>query len=418
MVGKTEKKITCLVFIFIRKFDLIRIIRYMAKENITVGIDVGSQQIKVVVTQFKQEGNKKVPHILGTGLSPSKGVRRGYVEDIAELAESIAYALSSAEKSSGMKIRRAEVSLGDSGLSAFTSSGSSIVSRADLEITDLDISKASSASEEVVPASFIQNKRIVHRIPISSKIDGKTVFDGKPIGMKGSKLEIKNLFVTCFEPHLSNLAEALELNDIEIEDVVASPIAASLACLSKSQKMAGCILVNLGAGTTSFVVYEDNRPISLEVLPFGGNDITNDIALGLKISIEEAESIKIGAITHTNISKKKLDEIISARLSDIFELLENHLKKINRNAMLPAGIFLTGGGAKIGGIAEFARDFLKLPAKVVSIPSNEKGKVTEPIWSVAYGLCLIASQNETPTGPSGIREIKNKALSWFKQFLP
>lgn len=390
----------------------------MTREKIAVGIDVGSHQIKVVVTKFTIEGNKKVPHILGVGISPTKGMRRGYVEDIQELGESLNSALHSAEKASGIKIKRAEISVGDSGLSAFTSSGSAIVSRADLEITDLDVSKATIASEESIPPSFLQNRRIVHRIPVSSKIDGKIVFDGRAIGMKGSKLEIKTLFVTCFEPNISRLVEALEQNDVEIEDIVASPIAASLSCLSKTNKIAGCILVNLGAGTTSFVVYEDNRPISLEVLPLGGNDITNDIALGLKVSIEEAESIKVGAITHTNISKKKLDEIISARLSDIFELIENHLKKINKSAMLPAGIFLTGGGAKIAGIFEFARDFLKLPAKIVSIPSGQNGKIQEPIWSTAYGLCLIGSSNEVTSVPRGFNGLKNKVLVWFKQFLP
>lgn len=397
----------------------------MSREKISIGIDIGSAQIKIAVVQFVYEkvgeGNKLVPKILGTGLAPSRGVRRGYVEDPEELGESLMLALRNAEKSSGIKIKHAEIGVGDNGLTAFASTGFTMVSRADMEITDLDMTKATEVSEETIPKSFTQNKRILHRVPVASKIDGKQVFDGKPIGMKGSKLEVKNLFITCLEPHLAHMVKSLEANNVEIEDVVASPIASSLACISKSQKMAGCILVNIGAGTTSLIVYEDNLPVSLEVIPFGGNDITNDIALGLKISLEEAEAVKVGAQTFTSVSKKKLDEIIEARLSDIFELIESHLKKINRNAMLPAGIFLTGGGSKLAGIDVFARDFLKLPAKIVSIPTGQAGKVAEPIWSVAYGLCLVGAQSgstESIGGESGLFTSKNKIFSWLKQFLP
>jgi cell division protein FtsA len=398
----------------------------VAQNKISIGIDIGSAQIKIAVVEFSYEGDKqggkRVPKILGTGLAPSRGVRRGYIEDTEELSEALALAIRNAEKSSGIKIKHAEISVGDTGLSSFISTGFTMVGRADMEINDLDINKATENSEETVPKSFTQNKRVLHRIPVASKIDGKVVFDGKPIGMKGSKLEIKNLFVTCLEPHLTHTVKALEANNVEIEDVIASPIAGSLACLSKTQKMTGCILVNIGAGTTSLIVYEDNLPISLEVIPFGGNDITNDIALGLKISIEEAEAIKVGAQTFTNISKKKLDEIIDARLSDIFELVETHLKKISRNAMLPAGIFLTGGGAKLAGIDVFARDFLKLPAKVVSIPTGQVGKVAEPIWSVAYGLCLAGTSNNgvegLSSGSNGFFIAKNKVFTWLKQFLP
>jgi cell division protein FtsA len=402
----------------------------MAKEKIAIGIDIGSTQIKVAVVQFTEttnptakDKNKKIPRMLGTGLAISRGVRRGYIEDPEELSEALSTALRLAEKSSGVRIQSAEISLGESGMNAFMSTGSTMVGRADQEITNLDMSKASESSEESIPAGYIRNRRIIHRIPVGTKIDGSAVFDGKAIGMKGSKLEVKTLFVTSLEPHFANMVKVLEDNDVGILDIVASPIAGSLACLTKSQKMAGCILVNIGASTTSLIVYEDNVPVSLQILPLGGNDITNDIALGLKISIEEAESLKIGAVTNSTVSKKKLDEIIHARLSDIFELIEGHLKKINRNAMLPAGVFLTGGSSKINGIEIFARNALKLPAKIVSIPSGVAGKTIDPLWSTAYGLCLIGSSNDHfehgNSGDSiGINELRIKLMTWFKQFLP
>ncbi len=395
----------------------------MAKEKITVGIDLGTSTIKVAVVQFEQTNskeNKRIPHILGTGIAPTKGIRRGAIEDITELNVSLATAIALAEKSSGIKIKQAEVSVGDAGLKSFTASGDTIVSRADLEITDLDYNKASESSESSLAPTLTINKRIIHRIPIGARVDGHIIFDGKPIGMKGSKLEVRNLFVAVLLPHLSRIARVVENNDVEIIDVVVNPLASSMACLSKSQKIAGCVLINIGAETTSMIVYEENLPVSLEIFPLGGQDITNDIALGLKISIEEAESIKIGAMTPSTVSRKKLDEIIEARLDDIFELVEAHLKKIGRSQLLPAGVFLTGGGSKILGIEVMAKNFLKLPTKVVSIPSGVPGKNIESIWSVAYGLCLLGISNEENAGgePSNIKETIKKVFTWLKQFLP
>jgi cell division protein FtsA len=394
----------------------------MAKEKTTVGIDIGSNQIKVLVTQTSNEpstpGAKNMPRILGIGLSPSNGIRRGYIEDVSEVAESLRTALQQAEKTSGIKIKKAEISVGDCGIEYITSSGQAIVSRADQEITELDISKAIDVSQDSIPKSAILNRKVMHQIPVSYKIDGKVVMDGKPIGMKGSKVEVKTMFITGIESHLSKIAKVFEANEIEIVGRTVSPFATTVSCLLKSQKIAGCVLVNIGAETTSLVVYEDNLPISVEILPLGGQDITNDIALGLKISISEAESVKVGAMTHTNVSKKKLDEIIDARLSDIFELIETHLKKINRNHMLPAGIFITGGSSKISDIEDFAKDFLKLPAKVVSVPGGQLGKSLESIWSTAYGLCLLDSSIGEPLPDSNIIEQIKKFINWSKQFLP
>ena len=393
------------------------------KEHTTVGIDLGSNHIKVVVTSITQEEGKKTFRVLGTGSADSLGIRRGYVEDPSEAGKQLAIALRAAEKSSGISIREAEIAIGEAGLAAMTGTGTVMVGRGDMEVSELDISKANEICESALPTSFTQNKHIIDRLALAPKIDGKTVSYGKPEGMKGIKLETKTMFIACLEPHLSAVAKTVEHNSVDIIDVTAGPIAASVVCLSKSQKMAGCVLADIGAQTTSLIVYEDNMPVSVEILPFGGQDITNDIALGLKISIEEAEGIKVGAVTQLNFSKKKLDDIIHARLSDIFELIEGHLKKIGRNKMLPAGIFLTGGGAKTAGIELFARDFLQLPAKVVAVPSGIPGKNLDASFAVAYGLCLLAASNDgrndlgLKTTGSFIGNVK-KLVEWFKQFLP
>jgi cell division protein FtsA len=390
--------------------------------NITVGIDIGTHQVKVVVAEFVKENNKQTGHILGTGLSETKGLRHGYIVNNDDVVDSIKTAVRIAEKTSGIKIRKAFVSIGGIGLSTMTGSASVVISRADLQITELDIKKLNEICEENLPSNLIQNYRILHSIPVQYKIDGKIVLAKNPIDMKGTKLEVKMLFVTCLEPHLNSLLEAVDEAGVEIVDCLASPIAASFVTLSKSQKMAGCVLTNIGAETISIVVFENNIPISLEVFPIGSTDITNDIALGLKIPLEEAENIKVGAVGPGSFSKKKIEEIVSARLYDIFELIENHLKKIGRNELLPAGIFITGGGASIPNIEDFAKTNLKLPSRIAVMNLNDKkNDFKDSIFAVAYGLCMLGSSKEEKIN-LGLRNTINKAggkiSEWIKQFLP
>lgn len=393
--------------------------------RITAGIDVGTYEVRVVVAEQNSENN--LPTILGTGRAESKGLRHGYIMNTADVTKSVALAVRQAEKSSGIKIKKAFISIGGVGLSGINSQGSTIVSRADQEITEADTELAILSSEESIPNALTQNRKIIYSIPTLWKIDGKQVF-GRVLGMKGVKLETKTLFVSCIEPHLDDLAMAVEEAGIEVIDVVASPIAASFVTLSKSQKIAGCVLANIGAETVSIVVFENNIPISLEVFPIGGSDITNDIALGLKVSLEEAESIKLGGVTSTNYSKKRLEDIISARLGDIFELIEAHLKKIGKSGVLPAGIIITGGSSSIGLIEDLARSYLRLPSRIASLnigngSSAQAGKfqIKDSSWSVAYGLCIIGNlpdEEERLGLKKHSKTIFKKVLQTVKQFLP
>jgi cell division protein FtsA len=264
------------------------------------------------------------------------------------------------------------------------------------------------------------NRKVIHAIPVSYKIDGRIVL-GRPQGMKGMKLESRTLFVTTLEQHLNDLIQTLADAGIEVEDVMASPLAASLITLSKSQKIAGCVLANIGAETVSIVVFENNIPISLEVFPIGSVDVTHDIALGLKISLEDAEHLKTGANTDIAHSRKKLEEIVDARLTDIFELIEGHLKKIGRSGLLPAGIIITGGGSGIADVEEVAKLTLKLPAKVATFPFEADSRgIGQGSWAVAYGLCILGfTQGDEPSvGIKIASKTKNKILAWIKQFLP
>lgn len=394
----------------------------MSSKNIKVGIDVGTYQVKVVISEliFDQSGKKSVK-IIATGMAESKGLRHGYIVSGEDVSVSVKEAVLKAEKTSGFKIKEAYISIGGIGLSSFSVTSQIVTSKADQEVTELDISKLGEISESDIPKTLMQNRKILHSIPVLYKIDGKPVLNGRPLGMKGSKLELKTLFVTCLEPHLNDLIEAIERAGIAVLDAFASPIVSGEVSLTKSQRIAGAVLANIGAETISLVVYENNLPVSLEVFPIGSTDITNDIALGLKVSIEEAESIKLGALTSNNFSKKKLDEIVQARIYDMMELIEAHLKKIGRNGMLPAGIFITGGGSNIGTVEDLAKAVLKLPSRVASLGIGEKGKVADSTWAVAYGLTSVALLSDVSGRSDNIRsgvDFFSKILNWFKQFLP
>jgi cell division protein FtsA len=396
--------------------------------TISVGLDIGTWETKVVISEHLRNAEKKdIYKIIGTGKSETRGMRHGYVVHSDEVVKSIESAVSAATKSSGIPIKRVYLSIGGIGLGSGVGIGTAVISRADSEITMLDIDKAMEASQGTLPESVIINRKVIHTIPLSYKIDGKAAL-GNPIGMKGMRLEVKTLFATCLDHHLNDLIETIEEAGLEVIDVTPAPFAAAHVMLTKAQRIAGCILANIGSETVSIAVYENNTPISLEVFPIGSNDITNDIALGLRIPLEEAEQVKLGSVVGGNYPKKKLDDIVGARLSDIFELIEAHLKKIGKSGLLPAGIILTGGGAHFNAIEEFARTFLRLPSKVARMPENmqtkteSKFEIKDSSWSVAYGLCVygFSAGNDGSIHSHGMRfssKIK-RFLSWFKQFLP
>jgi len=395
---------------------------YEMSRSIITGIDIGTYSVKVVITTGAVQKND-MPKILGMGIAESRGMRHGYIINLPEVVTSIRSALSEAEKKAGVKVKKAFLSIGGIGLGSIVSTSSIIISRADLEITALDIQKIAEQCEKDISPGAILNKKIINSVPLLYKIDSKPTL-GNPEGMKGSKLEVRMLYITCLEHHLNDLIQAVEEAGVSVEDVMAAPVAASLTTLSKAQKAAGCVLANIGAETVSICVFENNVPVSLEVFPIGSTDITNDVALGLKVPLEEAEQIKIGAITGSAYPRRKLEEIISARLSDIFELIEAHLKKIGRSGLLPAGIILIGGGANLSGIEEMAKSALRLPSRIgfVNLSREEKQSYRDSTWAVAYGLCILGTHTDedAPIDMSSLFFVKmwKAILSWVKQFLP
>ena len=384
--------------------------------NISIGIDVGSQTTRVVVGEFLK--GEKNPKIIGVGEAATEGVRDGYIVNQNLAANSIKSAVSQAEKTSGIKIKRGFVALSGATLKGDVSAGGTIVSKADGEVTTLDVNKALQDCEDNLN---LGNKKIIHIYPIGFRLDGKEVL-GRLEGMRGTKLEAKALFVTYSVQHLEDLIGAVAEAGVETIDVIASPIAISNIALTDKQKIVGVALVDIGDQTTTLSVFENGFLTSISTFSIGSAEITNDIALGFKIALSKAEDLKLGNISE-EFSKKKLDEIIEARLYDIFESIENNLKKIKRSELLPAGIVFVGGGSNTPMLSELSKSVLKLPTSLGSteIFGNVKTKLRDSSWFTAIGLLTTGKENGGYSDSSFgnlFKDLKNSIKSSIKQLMP
>ena len=404
-------------------------------------IDLGSSNIHLALADITEEGLLRPRALV---IKPSQGLRYGHIVSEEAVSRSIATCLREAEKLSGVRIRKVVVGAGGVSLGTALISATVAISRADSEVTSIDLERILAESEARILDSG--NVKVIHTIPLEYKIDGKRII-GSPHGIRGGKLEAKTFFITQSSAHFKKLVKAIEGAGVEVEDIFAEPMAESVVSSSNLQKNAGCILANIGAETVTIAVFEDGIPRQVEVFKIGSIDLTHDIALGLRIPIEEAEEIKLGIkeVGPQRTAQKKVKEIIEARLSDIFEIIDNHLKKAGRSGLLPAGIILTGGGALIPGIDDLARSNLRLPASVAKNTTTYLAKprslnglsrdehkktlmerelleaIASPEWSVAYGLLVLGSEmveeNESP-GSKISNWVKRYFSRWIQQFLP
>ena len=391
-------------------------------QKIVTGIDVGTHQVKVVIAR-RPENPREAPQILGTGYAESRGVKQGYVISIPDVSRSIAAAVAQASKAAQVKVKRAYVGVGGVGLDEAFSRGETVVERGDSEITSRDLPRALAAAEAALAPAATLNRKIIHTIPLRYSVDGVRVLGKSPTGMKGQRIAVETFFITCLERHVHDLVAAVEEAGIEVEDIAASPLAASFVALGKMQKRVGCVLANIGSETLSIIVFEDGIPVSVRVFPVGSTDITNDLALGLRISPEEAEQLKSGAVLGAPFPKRKIDDLISRRVSDMFKLVEAHLKKIGKNELLPAGVILSGGGSSVHTMSDLAKAVLHLPSRQAALAegANSRVELKDGSWAVAYGLTIWGftqgSGLETSEG-GGIVETLQAAVRWFKKFLP
>lgn len=386
--------------------------------HIVAGLDIGTSSIRLVVSEVVPESN--LPRVLCQVRKDSRGLKRGYIINFDETLENLKEAIKEAERQTKLKLKNVFLSIGGVTLDSKMGSGAVMVAKPDTEIAESDINRALEAARAALGES--PNRQVIHTIPLGFKLDGELVL-GRPEGLRGNKLEVRALFIHCLSQHLNDLVRVVNMTGLAVDDIVAAPLAASYATLTTTQKMAGVALVNIGSQTTSVITFDEGISKSLQVFPFGSNDVTNDIALGLKVSLEEAEQLKLGGRDQVAGLKKKLDEIIEARLSEIFEAVDAHLKKIGRNGLLPAGAVIVGGGGNLENIERIAKTSLRLPARLfdpMQAPQL-KTQIKDAAWVVAYGLCLFGfgMVSEDIPGPGVIAgNILEKALKTLKEFWP
>ena len=392
--------------------------------DIVTGIDIGTNQVKVVVAQASDDP-RMPPKILGTGYAQTLGVKRGYIVAPEETARSVKAAVGQAAKSAHMKkIRRAFASAGGEGLHELFSRAEVVVERGDNEITPHDMERAMAASEGALPGAMLLNRKIIHSIPLRYFLDSTKFLGKNPAGSKAARITVESLFIAAQKKHVEDIVEAVGMAGIEVEDVVAGPLAASFVALAKNQKRAGVALLDIGAETASLILFDDDVPVSTLVLPIGSNDIGGDIAIALKIPLEEAQQLKIGAVLGNPYPQKKINDAIDKRLGILFRAVEAHLKKMGKDGLLPAGIILTGGGAALTQAATVAQKILRLPARVASISTNEigRGQITDGSWAVAYGLTVWGINNkdnfELSSEPGALRDMFGSIWGVVRKFLP
>lgn len=403
----------------------------MAKIHFITGIDIGSQNIKILIAGRKPKGEKL--EVIFQEESPSIGVRKGVVVDTFGVSNNLRTLISKAREELGIKIDSVYLSVNGSHIFSMPSRGIVSVSRADQKISQEDIQRVLQAAQTF---SLSSNREIFDVLPKEFIVDGQGEIK-EAVGLQGVRLEAEVLALGGFSPYLKNLTQAVLDADLQILDMTPSPIAAARAVLTEKQKELGAAVLDIGAGTSGLAVFEEGDLINLTILPVGSSNITNDIAIGLKTDIDIAERIKIeyshaifsgsqkrekieiGEEEPLTFSHKFLSKIITLRVTEIFNEVNKELKKISREKLLPAGIVLTGGGAKLPKITDLAKKELKLPAKIGKSREIE-GLEEDASFAIAAGLVLLGSdwEGEIKTPAISGEEIGSKLKRIFKIFIP
>ncbi len=411
----------------------------MAKPHIITGLDIGRSSIKIL-SVLKKPGEDNL-EVLARVQEPSFGVRNGVVIDVDKVAELINSCQGKIEKSLNQKITRVYTNIGGSHLFCASSQGAVAVSRADRKISKEDIDRVLQAARVY---SLPSNSEILEIFPKEFIIDGQ---DGikEALGMEGVRLEAKTLILGVFSPYLKNSTHAVLNSGFQIDDLVPSPLASARAVLTPREKELGVLVLDIGAGTSSLAVFEEGALIHTAVFPIGSGLITNDIAICLKTDIDTAErikleygtcllsdsdkkvktsakkeQIKIESLANGEpvvFSKKALVDIVEARVSEIFTQTQKELKRISRAELLPSGVVLTGGGAKMPKIKELAKKELKLPVRVGK-PRGFFPSQDDPSFSLVCGLVLggVDLENEEGLGVGG--EFWQRLKKLMRIFVP
>ncbi len=406
-------------------------------------MDIGSSKIRVVVGVIDEKTG--LPNIIGMGIAPTgSGIRKSQVIDVEETINAISSALEDAERMAGEPIHHVYLGVGGHHIEAVSSKGVIATNHPSREISEEDIDRAIEAAQALsIPA----NRRLLKVVPKSFAVDEQRGIK-YPVGMNGIRLEVEAHIISGLTPSITNIEKCVLQAGIDINATIPNVIAPAEAVLTKRQKELGVVVVDLGCGSTTVAIFEEGTILHSGVVPLGGENVTSDVAIGLKTTIETAERIKIeygtclpeevqerelidlsliSKIDIHQVSRKTLAQIIQARYHEVFMMVRNELAKVNRDGMLPAGVILTGGAAKMPGVIDLARETLNLPVQI-GFPQNFEGiieKMDDPSYSTAIGLLVHGSKyEESGSGISfdfskfNFGKTADLVKGWVKNLLP
>jgi cell division protein FtsA len=419
----------------------------MNKSKIIAAIELGSSKTVTIVAQVATDDQyKNTINVIGVSQVVSKGVKKGQIVNIDESVESAINSIEAAERMAGHNIDSAFISLGGAHITSQNSHGVVAISGSNGEIVPTDVDRVIEAASAI---SLPTSREIVHVLPREFIVDGESGVKD-PLGMSGVRLEVETHVVTASSAAIKNLTKALSESGVKIDEIVFNGIASSSSVLTETEKELGCVLIDIGGGTTSVVSYVDGSLVYSGVIPVGAKNITNDIAIGLRVSLDTAEKIKLilsdtkaskeqkddldlslfGISEVNKVSKKTLIEgIIRPRLNEIFTMVRLELEKERIINRIPSGAVITGGGSKTIGISDSAKRMLSAPVRI-GVPYGVSGlidDIIDPIFSVPIGLLVYGSklQQNTNLGlkfPLGLslpgRGFIHKLIESVKDLLP
>jgi len=384
------------------------------REAVLVGIDVGTTKVCALIGEVSRDGRLT---IMGHGTVPASGLKKGVVVNIDQTVRSIADAVERAERLSGWKIDRAFVGVGGSHVSSLNSPGQVAVTAHTREVTREDVNRAIEVARAV---SIPSNREVLHVERRGFVVDGQEGVKD-PLGMSALRLEVETHIITASATAVQNLSKCVQQAGVKIDELVVNSLASAESVLTDMEKELGVAVADIGAGTIDLALFTDGSPFHTAVIPVGGNNVTNDVAIGLKTSLPVAEELKIrhgtcdlrtvgndeeisvavlGEDAGRTVSRLEVCQIIEARMRETFELLKAEMAEAGPG-MLPAGIILTGGAAQLAGSAELGRDVLGMPVRVAG-PSGIGGLVDtllNPAYSTAVGLLQWGASSLGSTDP-------------------
>lgn len=408
-----------------------------SKPSYFFGLDIGTSMVRCVVGSLDLTSEEPRVSVVGHGSAPNLGMRKGQIVHVDDVVSSINQAVSEAERISGVAIRQATVNINGAHIQGLDSKGVIAISTANKEITPEDKLRAEDAATIMqIPA----NREIIQVFPKNYRVDGHDSIKD-PTGMQGVRLEVDTHIITVASPNIRSLDTVLERSHIQASHHTVSGLAAAEAVLNRKQKEAGTLVLDIGAGTTNMGIIEDGEVQYVAVIPLGGINITNDLAIGLKTDLEIAEAVKIkhaalsDAVKDGRVSvdherrnhvfnASEVNMIVEARMDELLEFVDKELKKVHKSRKLPGGVVLVGGTARIPGIANFTKDKLQLAARLGKLHNIEG--ITDDVSGVdfvtAVGLMeldMLFAEQMMDSGPA--RKMASDSLignlgSFLKRF--